>query len=95
MGPAGPTPSLMQAERDGQHGSAWPKNTQVSPSKSPTMCRALRDWGKSPGVVPTWPELVEGEMDLIPNLNNRNSGESCRRAYMPGTFYTQPHWSLT
>ena len=51
------------------------------------MCQAPRDWEKNPGVVPTWPELIEGEMDIISNLNNnRKSGERCMRAYMPGSF---------
>lgn len=67
MGPGGPTPSLMQAEWNGDNGSTWPGKQIGQPLQIPYYVPGTEGLQKNPGVVPTWPELIEGEMDIIPN----------------------------
>lgn len=89
MGPPRPTPSFTQGDQEGEDGSVWPRKTERSALMNPLLCARHRGTGKkNPGVVPSWPELTEGEMDIISNLSNKKIGsESCVRTYMLGTSY--------
>lgn len=88
MGHQGLPPVSCMRGRVGRVGLHGPGKLIGQPLQIPYYVPGTRGLGGKTGSFPSWPELLEGEMDMICNLNNHKNSESCRRAYcVPGYLY--------